>query len=114
MVDASANEAATCRGEQIVSLWLESGGAEVRWNYSKAPTALPALLGSELPFRSERDMASFESFRRLSVRSAGSGLGAGSVGSTSFLGEGRVALVAKSGLMLILSNSPSGKLQAGS
>ena len=99
------SEAATCRGEEVVSLWLESGGAEVRWNYSKAPTAM-------------RESA--KSFRKLSA-SAGAGAGevpargpAGAFLGTGFggLGLGRVALVAKSGLMLLLSNSPSGKLQA--
>jgi len=102
--DNGISAAATCRGEEVVSLWLESGGAEVRWNYSKAPTAM-------------RESA--KSFRKLSA-SAGAGAGevpargpAGALLGTGFggLGLGRVALVAKSGLMLLLSNSPSGKLQ---
>ncbi|CAE7035098.1 unnamed protein product [Symbiodinium sp. CCMP2592] len=100
--DNGISAAATCRGEEVVSLWLESGGAEVRCNYSKAPTAT---------------WEGAKSFRKLSVVDAGEapargpgallGTGLGGFG----LGLGRVALVAKSGLMLLLSNSPSGKLQ---
>ena len=95
-------EAATCRGEEVVSLWLESGGAEVKWNYSKAPaTAAAAFIAAA---------ATAGSFRKLSATGPGGppGLLAGAPG----LGLGRVAVVAKSGLMLLLSNSPSGKLQA--
>ncbi|CAE7717421.1 unnamed protein product [Symbiodinium sp. CCMP2456] len=89
--DNGISAAATCRGEEVVSLWLESGGAEVRWNYSKAPAT-----------------AATASFRKLSATTnRGRLLVSGAPG----LGLGRVAVVAKSGLMLLLSNSPSGKLQ---
>ncbi|CAE7661286.1 unnamed protein product, partial [Symbiodinium necroappetens] len=99
--DNGISAAATCRGEEVVSLWLESGGAEVKWNYSKAPATAAAAFSAAA--------ATAGSFRKLSATGPGGppGLLAGAPG----LGLGRVAVVAKSGLMLLLSNSPSGKLQ---
>ena len=88
----SPAKAVACHGgSEVVSLWLERGGAEVRWNYSQPASAV----SSELPIRSR--------LRRLlqplwpfapRLPSALPLLG---------IALGEVALVAKSGLLLLLS-----------
>ena len=87
--DGGLSVAAACHGDEVASLWLESGGAELRWNYSAPPPTNPTNL----------------SLSRLSRRPIGL--------SMSPVPLGSVGLVAENGLLLLLSNSPSGKLQAG-
>ena len=88
----STAKAVACHGgSEVVSLWLERGGAEVRWNYSKPASAV----SSELPirWRLQRLLQPLWPLAPL-LPSALPLLG---------IALGEVALVAKSGLLLLLS-----------
>ncbi|CAE7411136.1 unnamed protein product [Symbiodinium pilosum] len=86
-------------GSEVVSLWLDRGGAEVRWNYSQPASAV----SSELPIRWR--------LRRLLQPLGPFAPRLPSALPLLGIALDEVALVAKTGLLLLLSNSPRSKLE---